>query len=1034
MFKTLLNKKYSLFFCLSFLSLQAWAQTGTIAGSVSSDVDNEKLIGARLKLLPTGETTTTDGAGNFLFSSIPAGQYTLRAIIDRFDSSETKVTVTNGSTSTVNIKLSPKVQGDDNVVIVGYGRQTRRDVVGSISTVTGKELTELPAPSFEAALQGKASGVQVVVGSGMAGSSSLIRIRGVASISASGDPLYVIDGIPVTQDNFLNRTNGNNYGGGFNNNPLASINPEDIEDVQILKDAAATSIYGSRGANGVILITTKRAKKKGLKFDFSTRIGISVPTRKPEMLSGPEWLQLYQEAWENDGRTGTPDFTPIGINMTWAEAQNINTNWVDQVIGVGLKQNYNIGLSYVGKKWNVRGVFSYDDNGSYLIGNSYKRASERINLDWKPIKGLNIQLSQSLSSGTNNRVDAAWAGGLGSAMSTMLPIYPLEPLLNSNGVGFRTPVGLQTVRQLKNWRSIELRSIGNINISYEFAKNFVANVSSSIDYMDFNEHLFEPRQLRKMWDFNYPWQGEAQWWPSWTMNYNYYATLQYNKDLNKKNRIEAMVGHEYQKSNTKSKYVKNYNTTQPLDQAWGPDSTLQTTAKTPYTWAFISFFGRVNYKWNNRFNLQGTLRSDGSSRFGKNNRYGYFPALAAGYILSEEAFLKRSKIINFLKLRAGIGRSGNANFNNYARWGTITPSANLNPPYNGQPRLEPARLENPNLRWETTRNIDVSIEWGILKNRVSGEFTFYHKYTKDVILELQVPRSLGFKEYYDNVGEIMNRGVEFNIRAIAIDNRKTNFNWTINFNIARNYNEIKSIGNYTEDAVSGGTNDTRVVVGKPVGTNFLVRFSHVDAATGKPVYLDKEGNQTMKWDPADRVAVGNVLPKAFGSLGNTFRWKEWDLNANIYFNIGGNIYESSAKRQLGVYSDWNSDARIFDRWQKPGDESERIARLTLNNATYGSSTPWINTTQWLENASYARLRNLSLGYTFSNAILKKWKIEAARLGFVAVNILTFTKYTGLDPEIARDFESATDRNMSGSITYLTPPQEKSYSVTLNITF
>ena len=250
---------------------------------------------------------------------------------------------------------APKVTAEDtsissvgDVVIVGYGRQSRRNLVGSISTVSGKDITDMPAPSFEAALQGKAAGVQVIVGSGMAGSASLIRIRGASSISAAGDPLYVVDGIPISQDYFMNRSNGSNWGGGFNNNPLASINPDDIENIEILKDAAATSIYGSRGANGVILITTKRAKKKGLKFDVSARWGSSSPTKKPDFVNADQWLQLYQEAWQNDGRTGTPDLSVNGIRMTWAQANDPknHTNWIDQVIGTGFKQNYNLSANW----------------------------------------------------------------------------------------------------------------------------------------------------------------------------------------------------------------------------------------------------------------------------------------------------------------------------------------------------------------------------------------------------------------------------------------------------------------------------------------------------------------------------------------------------------------------------------------------------------------------------------------------------------------------------------------------------------------
>lgn len=936
-----------------------------------------------------------------------------------------------GKGSNKDTAVSPEdVESIGDVVIVGYGRQNRRNVVGSISTVTGKDIAELPTQSFEASLQGKAAGVQVTVGSGMAGSASLIRIRGAASISAAGDPLYVIDGIPITQDYFVNRSNGSNSGGGFNNNPLASINPEDIENVDILKDAAATSIYGSRGANGVILITTKRASKPGMKFDVSTRFGMGIPTKRPNMISGKDWLQLYEEAWYNDGNVGKPNLDRVGIRLNWDDVQNTNTDWVDELIGVGIKQNYNIGISYAKKKYAIKYIISQDNNGSYIKGNNYERLSHRINGDIRPLKGLTIQLSHSLSRGTNKRVDAAWAGGLGAAMSSMLNIYPLNPIYDSASKSYTSPLGLQTIRDLKNWRSVEIRTINNALISYEILPGLSINASGSIDYMDYAEHIYEPKELIQYYLQTYKQNGNAQWFPSWTRNYNYFVTGQWEKTITKDHKTTLMIGHEYQNSLSHSKFVENTDATGPIDEVAIPDTALVSRYNTPYNWAFLSFFGRLNYTFKNKFNVQLTSRWDGSSRFGKNNRYGYFPSAAFGYILSEEKFIKKYKFINFMKVRAGIGRSGNANFDNYARWGTVTPSSNL-PLYNGQQQLAPARLENPNLRWETTTNFDAGLEMTFLRGRLSTEIIYYSKATSDVILNVSIPTHVGFGSFYDNVGSITNKGLELTLKTVNIRTKK--FNWTSNLNIARNVNEITSIGVYSQDAVSGGTNDTRVVVGQPVGTNFLVRYAGVNKETGAPMYYDLNGNITDKWDPANRVTVGNILPDAFGNFGNTITYRRWELNANIYFNIGGSIYESSLKRQFSLMTDWNLDPRVMDRWQKPGDDT-KIPKMTLQTANHGSTTPWINTDLWLQDGSYARLRSITLAYNLPTAMLTKWKLSNAKIMFVATNILTWTKFTGLDPEIARDFENATDRNMSGSITYLTPPQEKSYSISIYVSF
>jgi hypothetical protein len=299
-----------------------------------------------------------------------------------------------------------------------------------------------------------------------------------------------------------------------------------------------------------------------------------------------------------------------------------------------------------------------------------------------------------------------------------------------------------------------------------------------------------------------------------------------------------------------------------------------------------------------------------------------------------------------------------------------------------------------------------------------------------MLLNVTLQQSTGFGNWWDNVGSAYNTGVELSLRS---RNLIGELKWTTDFNIARNYNEITSIGPYTEDAVSGGTNDTRVVVGSPIGTNYLVRFSHIDPDNGRPVYLDKNGQPTYTWSPNDRVPVGDVLPDAIGGITNTFMYKQWELGFMFVFTIGGNIYDSSSKRQLGVVTDWNMRTDLFDRWREPGDNAQYPV-LTRETLTYGSGTPWINTDMWLHDASYLRLRNLSLSYNMPVELMKRWKMNSMRITAFATNILTFTKFPGLDPEIARDFENTTDRNMSPNITYLTPPQERTFNLGIDISF
>lgn len=994
-------------------AVASFAQKGAIAGVVSDDTG--PIIGATVVINGTTDGTTTDLDGKFFIKDLAPGKVTLRiSFIGMEDKLET-VTVTASKTLTLNVTMATKAEVLDEMVVVGYGVQRKREVTGSIAKVTSKQITDLPTPSFESALQGKAAGVQVTTGSGLAGSGAVIRVRGIASISAGGDPLYVVDGIPITQDQFLTQNSG-----GFNNNPLASLNPNDIESIEILKDAAATGIYGSRGANGVILITTKRASKEGLKFEFTSRVGLSAPTALPNMVDGPTYLQLRQEAWENDGNVG---LAPLPGGLTWEEALTNNTDWVDRTTATGVKQMYSFGVKRGTKRLKAYMAGSYDDNQSYLLGNSYERMSGRANVDYKFSEKIKGGVSLSKSRGTNNRIDNAWSGGLGSAMSNALPIYPV---VDSTGEWWNDGTNPVLQRNSKVWKTIENRSINNGFMTFEPVENLFFKASGGYDYMDLADLIYEPQEVLRS-----DHAGQLKRNSTYINNYNYSITGNYNYELSEDRQLKFLLGHEYQRSTTAGKDrtytdVLDYTATQE-----GDSGTTIITNRATVKYAFMSFFGRANYVHKQKYFFQATLRSDGSSKFGPNNRFGWFPSLSAGWVLSEEDFLRDSKTISFFKLRTSWGIVGNANIPDNLWQGRFSPSGNQ-APYNGDPTIFPLNNENPDLKWETSMVIDGGVEIGLWEDRITITPEVYWKRSQDVLMKLNVPRYNGFGDFWDNVGEIRNSGVELAIKSVNIDKKK--FKWSTSLNAARNWNKIVSIGGYSEDAVSGGTNDTRVVVGAPVGTNFLVRFSHVDPDNGKPVYFDRDGNETYIWNPADRQPLGDILPDLIGGITNTFAYKNWEATLVVIGSYGADIYDSSSKRQLGVVSnDWNMRTDIYDRWRQPGDIA-KYPRLTMNTETYGSTTPWINTDQWLHDGSYLRFRNLTIAYNVPSERLERWKVDRLRLAINATNFATITKYPGLDPEIARDFEDNADRNMSPNITYLTPPQERTVNFSINIGF
>ena len=559
-----------------------------------------------------------------------------------------EIEITKGENN-LNARLKEDAVMINDVVVVGYGVQRRKEVTGSIAKIDAKKITAVQTPSFEAALQGQAAGVQVSQSSGAAGAGSLIRIRGVASISGSGDPLVVVDGIPITQEYFLNRRAG--YGGGFNNNPLASINPNDIASIEILKDAAATGIYGSRGANGVILITTKRGTSK-TSFEYSSRIGFSKVASRPNMMNTEEYLTIRQEAWENDGGTGyvwlphmsSSTDSPESRKAAYLRAVETNTDWVDETIGTGMKNAHSFGARTGGDKWSMYSGFAYDDNESYMLGNSYTRISGRINLDVDLAPWAKLLFSGSMSQGRNQRVSMAWSGGLGRAMSQALPYMPVRYENDTlvNGVSYEsgdfyqwnTNWNMVAEREMKKWRSTENRSFTNAQLILTPLQDLHVKFTGGFDRMLVEEDMWEPEAFN-----NYLDQGNL--YSNTILNWNVGATADYQHEIDDTQALSFLLGSEYQRADNFSWDYYFPNSPSPVYSSDSLQSLLDTADRRvnlPTQHSFLSYFSRINYSLEDRYFFQATMRVDGSSRFGRNSRYGFFPAVSAGWVISDESW------------------------------------------------------------------------------------------------------------------------------------------------------------------------------------------------------------------------------------------------------------------------------------------------------------------------------------------------------------------------------------------------------------
>ena len=1022
--------------CLLIFGLlqSAFAQNRTVTGKVTSD-KGEPVVGATVTATNSGipgatKSAVTNSNGEFSIQVALHDALTVTSV--GYESRQISI----GAQNSIALTLASRSGAMDVVVVVGYGVQNRRDVTGSITKIDNKVLSALPVSSFDAALQGRASGVQVTQSTGMAGAGTQIRVRGTGSITAGGEPLYVIDGIPIA-------SNSGQTVGASNTNPLASINPADIESIEILKDASSTAIYGSRGANGVVLITTKRGKRGGPQISFSSRVATSNITRKPMLLNTEQFVALYKEAVAMDYKfnpAGAPATKVLPGGLSDADALKTNTDWQDATTHTGLSTFNDIAVSMGSKKFRSYIGLSHTRENSFLINDVFKRYSGRVNLDYTPFNSLKLGTNLSYTYTDQNYIPVGYDGGYGRAISNAVPYFPVYRA----DTLYRFPVSSNPVAEIynKTRKSKNQRAFASVFADLTILKNLSLRVEGTLDYSDNRLYQLTTRVLSN----NPPSNRNT----SYLSNRNGKAFFNYDLKVKDIHRFKFLLGGEMLKygSNTNTQSVifvpgaEDWlfnNPVLPPDSIPSPANPNLKIANpnntrskgAPSEYSFMSYYSRINYALKDRYLLTATFRRDGSSRFGVNNKFGTFPAVSAGWIVTDEAFLKKVRALSYLKLKAGYGKTGNAEIGNYAQWGTT--NTNITQQYVGQAFYTISGLANPDLRWETTKTYDLGLEYGFNKNRITGEVAFYVKDASDLFLNVRTSTSTGYGSVLGNYGKVRNKGIEFSISSKNITGK--NFTWTTDFNVARNVNKVLDIGTTSPDAL-GGNGDTRVIVGKPIGSNYLVKTLYIDPADGAPVYeqLDpvtkKAGGTTKVYNSQrDRQIVGTPYPDFFGGIDNRFTWNNIDFGFTGTYQVGGNIYDDAEKFQLNNIGDWNPKADVLARWQKPGDITT-IPRLTLG---LGGIERTRNTTEFLHSASYFRMKVISLGYRIPQNLTRKLHISNARLGLSAGNVFTLSDYKG-DPEIFRDATSSQQRNISPNVTYLTPPQSRTYTLNLNLNF
>lgn len=998
-------KKLLLSMVLSFgLISLVLAQDKVITGKITSKTSGPiPGVSIYVKGAPTNGTQS-DASGAYKLS-VPANSKTL---VFRFIGYKTKEVAITGSTINANLEEENTLLSD--VVVVGYGTQNKQDVTGSIARVTAADFKDRPLPTIESALQGKAPGVFINSGSGKLGQALQIRVRGISSISASNQPLFVIDGVPIVSEALGTYTEADN--------PLAAISPDDIESMEVLKDAASAAIYGARGSNGVVLITTKKGKEGRTNIDFGYYAGLSDPTRKGEFLNGAQYKQLMEESFKNIGYDGYANSSDLWADYIGTDDWDkpSNTNWVNESFRRGHVQQYNLNINGGDAKTRFMLSGNYNNNNGIIISNRYVRTGGRISLDHTVSKFFDVGGAINMSKVDNYRIstDNAFSNPLQlNALPPIQPVYDASGELNNNTVYYNNLIDIANGKNL----STTYRTFANAYASLKIIPDLVFRSEYGFDFNNLEEEQFLGSKTQDGGGTG----GYGNDYNAKSINFNTNNTLTYNKVFNEKHSLNVLGGFTFQ--DTKFRYSSVDGTGFPSDKFTKIASAATISAGSSYEdeSAFVSYLARVNYKYDDKYLVSASIRTDGSSRFGSNNRYGTFPAASLGWIASNEDFLKSSSWLSLLKVRASYGLTGNAEIGNYA---SRTLYSGVN--YAGVSGTLPNQLGDPNLTWENTSNINIGIDFGFAANRITGTIEAYKKKTTDLLLNVPIPATNGFTSITQNIGDMQNKGLELSLNT---RNFIGEFKWSTSFNIAFNRNKILRLVN-GQPIFTGGRFLGRIAEGEPFGYFYGKAYAGVDPNNGDALYYVDASQKTTTnvYTDAQNQKLGDPNANYYGGFGNHFSFKNFDLDIQTQFVKGNDIYNMAGPFQSanGDYFDnqtinqlnyWTTDNRITNIPQPRFDSS---------NGTKTSS-------RFIQDGSYLRVKSVVLGYNLPKNLISKYKLQNVRLYASALNLFTITGYKGYDPEVNTPAGSTLQgNNIQIGHDFYTPPQARTITFGLNI--
>ncbi len=991
-------------------------------------MDGEPLTGANIVIKNNSSRGTITDIDGYFSLKVPKNGTIVVSFIG-FISQE--FVITEEVNLTVELK-EDTIQGEE-LVVVGYGSVRRSDLTGSISSISSEDIQSASISSIDQGLQGKASGVVITQTSGQPGSGSSIRIRGTSSINGNNEPLYVIDGIPVISD-ASQLSSGATKGPSMN--PLASINPSDVESVEILKDASATAIYGARGANGVILVTTKKGSKNGTEVSLGYYTGVQAVSRKIPMLTAEELAILGNEAADN---------TNVARRLVYASPGNLGegTDWQDEIFRTAPISNYQ--LSVKGGDEDTRYTLSgsYFDQEGIVRSSGFQKGNFRVNLGQDVSKkvnvGVNLNVNRSIMDGVITDEEAATASSITSwalEFNPGLPVYDNDGDYVYDNNTSRPSVGnpVADAEETSQFNKAT-RIMGSAVLKWEIVNNLEFKSSVGIDGFINEQSYFVPNFIKRAEASN----GQAVLGDTKGYTWLVENVLSYNALLNKDHFINIVAGHTLQKFENNFLYAATsdfddnrlgFNAIQS-----GNEKTLSLSGASG--WQMQSVLSRVNYTFKDKYLLTASGRVDGSSKFGEGNKYGFFPSFSAAWRMKNEAFLKDVAFLSALKLRVGYGIVGNEGIPPYSSMGTLE----VTEAYFGENEIAkgagPATLANEDLKWETTSQLNIGLDVGFFDDRISVTTDYYIKNTTDLLLNAPVPYISGFKFAYTNVGELLNEGFEI---AINSHNLTGELQWRTNLTFSHNRNEIIKLTGEENAGLVGqnilGINGwTRITEGKPIGTfygyksdgivqkgedlNEVPVFVSYAPTYGDRKYVDQNGDNIINEE--DKVELGNANPDFTFGIGNEFNYHNFSLNVFLQGVYGNEVVNFNRFGLESFDGTKNNSTVALDRWtpNNPTNIYPRANALPPGNV--------LSDVQ-VEDGSYLRVQDVTLSYYLPVKWVDKWNFKLVRFYVSAKNLYTFTNYSGYDPEVSR---FAND-NLSMGADYGSYPRSKMFMAGINI--